>query len=60
MKDSFRSYQPFKKELVIGTELYDYKNDPLETVNVAADKKYTTVSNDLYKSMLAFFKSQVK
>jgi len=60
MKDSFRSYQPFKKELVIGTELYDYKNDPLETVNVAADKKYTAVSNDLYKSMLAFFKSQVK
>jgi iduronate 2-sulfatase len=60
MKNGFRSTQPYNKDLVIGTELYDYKNDPLETVNLVNDKKITTVSNELHAKMLAFFKSQVK
>ncbi len=60
MKDSFRSNQPFNKELVVGTELYDYEKDPLETVNVANDKKYTAVSKTMNNKMMAFLKSQEK
>ncbi len=58
MGNGFRSNKPFDKKLVIGTELYDYKTDPLEKVNVAADKKYATVSKQMYNKMLQFFKSQ--
>ncbi len=60
MGDNFRSSQPFKKELVVGSELYDYTNDPNETVNVVNDKKYAVVSKEMLGKMLAFFKSQVK
>ena len=60
MKDFFRSTQPFNKELVAGSELYDYKKDPNETVNVVNDKKYTAVYNDMYQKMRRFFKSQEK
>lgn len=60
MKNGFRSNQAFNKELVIGTELYDYLKDPLETVNVANDKSYSAVTKDMNNKMLQFFKSQVK
>ncbi len=60
MNNGFRSTQPFNKDLIIGIELYDYKKDPLEKVNVAKDKKYAAVSKDMNSKMLAFLKSQVK
>ena len=58
MGDNFRSSQPFKKELVVGSELYDYTKDPNETVNVVNDKKYAAVSKDMLGKMLAFLKTQ--
>lgn len=60
MKNGFRSTQPFNKDWIIGIELYDYKKDPLETVNVVNEKKYQAVSNNMNKKMMAFFKGQVK
>ena len=60
MGDNFRSNQPFKQSLVVGTELYDYTTDPLEKVNVADDKSYAPISKSMYNQMLEFFKSQVK
>lgn len=60
MGDDFRSTQPFNKDLIVGTELYDYQTDPDETVNVADDKNYATVSKEMYEKMIAFFKTQVK
>ncbi|MFZ4770266.1 MAG: sulfatase [Ferruginibacter sp.] len=60
MNNGFRSTQPFNKDLIIGIELYDYKKDPLEKVNVAKDKKYAAVSKDMNNKMMAFLKSQVK
>jgi iduronate 2-sulfatase len=60
MGNGFRSNKPFDKSLIIGTELYDYKKDPLEKVNVVNDKKYKTVSVAMHTKMLAFFKSQVR
>ena len=60
MSNGYRSNKPFDKNLVIGTELYDYKNDPLETVNVVNDKKYTAITKEMNTKMMSFFKSQVK
>jgi iduronate 2-sulfatase len=60
MKDGFKSDQPYKEDLLIGAELYDYKSDPEERVNVADDKKYAVVSKDMKQKMLGYFKSQVK
>lgn len=59
MANGFRSTMPFDKKLVLGIELYDYKNDPLETVNVAAEKKYAAVAAEMNTKLLSFFKSQV-
>jgi arylsulfatase A-like enzyme len=60
LRNGFRSTQPFNKELLVGTELYDYEKDPLETVNVVNDKKYQVVAIALKVKMLAFLKSQEK
>jgi iduronate 2-sulfatase len=58
MSNGFRSSQAFNKDLIIGTELYDYKNDPNETINVTNEKKYAVINIDMHKKMLAFFKTQ--
>ena len=60
MGENFRSNMTFKKDLVIGTELYDYKVDPDETINVVNEKKYATISKELEGKMIQFFKSQEK
>ncbi len=59
LKNSFRTTQAFKEDLLVGTELYDYKLDPLETVNVASDKKYISVATALKGDMLQYFATQV-
>ena len=60
MGNNYRSSQPFNKDYIIGTELYDYKNDPLEKMNVAKESKYTKVSKKMYQKIIDFFKSQQK
>lgn len=55
---NFRSNQPFNNNLVVGIELYDYKKDPLETINVANEKNYATIAKEMNTKMLAYFKSQ--
>jgi len=57
MDKGFRSTQPYKKELVIGTELYDYKVDALETVNVVKEAKYAAISKKMEAEMIAYFKA---
>lgn len=59
MKDNYRSTQPFNPALVAGIELYDYKKDPNEMVNVAKDKKYAAVSSEMHQNMMNFFKTQL-
>jgi arylsulfatase A-like enzyme len=60
MGNNFRSSQPFNKDYIIGTELYDYKNDPLEKANVAKENKYAATSKKMYQQIIDFFKSQQK
>ncbi len=60
MNNGFRSTTAFNKDWLIGVELYDYKTDPLEKVNVAVDKKYARVANEMNDKMMAFLKSQVR
>ncbi len=57
---NFRSNQPYKEDLLVGSELFDYKLDPNETVNFANDKTYKKVSKEMHQKMLAFFNAQVK
>jgi len=57
MKDSFRSYKPFSKDLIVATELYDYEKDPNETVSVANDPKYAKISKGLHQQMIGFLES---
>jgi len=59
-KDSFRSTSPFSNDIVVARELYDYKKDPNETVNVADDKKYSSVAKDMNEKMVHFLASQLK
>ena len=60
MKNNFTSAQPFDAALVVGSELYDYKKDPLETINVVSEKAYASVYKNMYQKMINFFKTQVK
>ncbi len=60
MNNGYRSTQPYDEKLLIGAELYDYKKDPLETINVANEKEYKAVSAEMKAQMLQFFKSQLK
>jgi len=58
MGNNFRSSQPYDKKLVVGEELYDYKNDPLEKENVISEIKYSKQSDELRNKMISFFKTQ--
>ena len=55
---NFTSDQAYSSDKVYTKELYDYVKDPLEKVNVSADKKYAVIAADLDKKMLAYFKSK--
>ncbi|MEI6139152.1 MAG: sulfatase [Mariniphaga sp.] len=60
LKDTFRSYKPYSKDLVVASELYDYEKDPNETKNVVDDKIYASVTKDMNDKMLQFLSGQVK
>ena len=57
MKNGFLSYSTFSKDLIVARELYDYENDPMETVNVVNDKKYREIVIDIEGMMVEYFKS---
>jgi hypothetical protein len=58
LKNKARSTDPYNPAQLIGTELYDYEVDPMETINVAKEKKYTVVAAQMHKKMMAYFQSQ--
>jgi iduronate 2-sulfatase len=58
LKDFFRSSNRFSEDLVVATELYDYKKDPNETENVESKIEYRLVRNELHKKMTGFLNLQ--
>ena len=58
MGSGFRSGMPFSDDLVYETELYDYKKDPDETVNLTKNKRYRSVTAKMNKKITAFFNEQ--
>ena len=56
--NNFTSADKFSLDKVYASELYDYVKDPLETVNVVSDKKYTSISKEMNAKMVAYFKSK--
>jgi arylsulfatase A-like enzyme len=60
MTNGYRSTQPYDEKLLLGTELYDYKKDPFEKVNVVDQRAYKMVSAEMKSQMLQFFKSQLR
>jgi iduronate 2-sulfatase len=59
LKDSYRSYKPYSKDLVVASELYDYDKDPNETMNVVDEKEYVSVSKEMNEKMESFLTSQI-
>lgn len=60
LKKNYRTFQKWNPKLVDKMELYDYKNDPLETTNFVKDKKYTSIKTELYHHFVAFVNQQNK
>jgi iduronate 2-sulfatase len=60
MKDDYRSTQPFNKDLMVANELYDYKKDPNETINIVNESAYKSVFDAMNRLMMEYLQSQVK
>ena len=58
--NDFTSAQPYDEKKLYATELYDYRKDPLEKKNVAGDPTFTSIKDQLFEEMKAFFRSQEK
>ena len=48
---------PYDKSSVISRQLFDYKKDPLETVNLADESQYKEIANHLQKELQTYFKN---
>ncbi|TKG96965.1 DUF4976 domain-containing protein [Puteibacter caeruleilacunae] len=58
VKDMFRKPNDFKEDNIIAEELYDYQEDPHETVNVADQKKYRKVKQEMMTYCRDYFKNR--
>jgi arylsulfatase A-like enzyme len=50
----------YDENAVVGRELYDYENDPMETVNVADHPEYRSIAKKMNQQMREFFNEQSK
>lgn len=49
MNNKYKTYLPFDEKLIYAGELYDYTNDPLETLNVFDSESYAKVKAQLFQ-----------
>lgn len=49
--NNYRSTMNYDEKNIIATELYDYKNDPLETKNFAKDSSYDSIKKELKEQL---------
>ena len=55
LKDNLLSTTKVTPNDIYAEELFDYKNDPLETVNFANDAAYTAIKANIQKQAMLFF-----
>jgi arylsulfatase A-like enzyme len=60
LKNKYRSNMPYREDLILAQELYDYEVDPLETRNVLGDKKYKDIAKKMIGLSEEFFKSKLR
>jgi arylsulfatase A-like enzyme len=58
LNGDFKSKYLFRDPDIASIELYDYKNDPMETVSQANNPEYKEVRDRLKKQLLAFLNEQ--
>lgn len=56
--DGYRSTQPYDAARLVGRELYDYQNDPMEKVNVVDDPGYTKIAGKMSCQLHEYFNQQ--
>ena len=56
MKDGIKNSGIFDPAAIVSVELYDYKTDPLETVNQAGNPEYKPIVEDLTGQLKQYFK----
>jgi len=59
VEDGKKSTDKLTSEDIIAQELYDYANDPLETINLFGDKKYQLIQQKLIEQSNTFFNAEL-
>lgn len=52
--EGYRSYKPYDEKRILGRELYDYHEDPLETKNLVDELKYSSIVKELKGDLKSF------
>jgi arylsulfatase A-like enzyme len=60
LKNNFRTYMSYKKELEVIRELYDYKTDPNESINLIDNNNYKDVVKRFENYSVNYFIDQEK
>ncbi|GAA4304785.1 sulfatase [Aestuariibaculum suncheonense] len=58
--NDYRSNKPYKDENIVGRELYDYDNDPLETKNWVNDANYKNIATQLKDKLKSHVTNNLK
>lgn len=54
----YRQSAPYSAENIVAVELYDYENDPLETISLQDDPAYKSVRSELHHQLSNFLINQ--
>ncbi len=60
LQGAFRKQRIYEQPKIVGTELYDYINDPFETVSLADDEAHKAIINEMEQRLFAILKSQAR
>jgi len=58
MKNNYRTFMPYDKELVLDCELYDYQEDPNETQNLFRSKQHQDIADRILGHFQEFISKQ--